>query len=281
MHAGAAGASALARQVCSRAWIETAATLKQDERSAVYRGEAIVAGVHRVVIVKTMRLNRIRDLFSRWFRRTRLMRQWRGAALLDAAGIPAARPFALFRGRDAGSRNVIETLVMEFVEGKMLLQYAAEQTPGCPEQRALARAVGSHAAGLLRAGLFNRDHKPSNIIAQRVPDGPDWRLVLIDTVGIRRAGAFSGAGDRGDALLATMLAKLWIECLGVGASVDRSLRWRVVLAACESRIGPGQAPMLARRLWREIHAVVRAHGDPRPKDDPLAPTPAVRSARST
>ncbi len=251
--------AALARELSDASWISVATPLKLDaggggDGSWVRRGS--LAG--RDVVVKARTLSpsdRLKALVGQ----SRADRHWRGAARLARAGIRTATPLAILRGTLGGRPT--ELLVCEFVPGVSLLAaIAALARAPVPREHALARAAGLSIADLAgggAAGLFNRDHKPSNLIVlgegAAVP-----RIVMLDTVAIRTA--------RGDASLARMLASLVIEPTGVGLTPNlrRPLLFRAALAAAD------QDRARARRLYRAAAQIVREHGDPTPRVNPLA-----------
>ena len=143
-------------------------------------------------------------------------------------------------------------------------------------QHAIARAVGEQIAQMEE--LFNRDHKPSNLIVER------WTtsaapVAIIDCEGVRRA-TIPGA--------ARMFASLVIEPTGCGVRPRRALMMRAVRAFIDLELGIGtpEAPIHAprtnadvprseyrrmrRMVWDDAARVVAHHGDPRPKVNPLA-----------
>lgn len=224
------------------AWWEV---LKSNDRGAVLAGE--VLGNQRIV-VKTMRLDRPKDVISRLFRTTRLERQRRGAHRVAQAGLVTAEPRLMFRGRNARG-TVVETLVLDRLPGETLLHTIAGGRADHARVCALARDVGRLTRALDDAGLFNRDHKPSNLIV--LPEPFDPALALIDTVGVHRRRP----SDR----LGRMLANLVIELIGTGLTPAPVILARVLRAA--------RVPV--RSTWRRVEALVRAHGDPTPSEDPL------------
>ncbi|MFM9957962.1 MAG: lipopolysaccharide kinase InaA family protein [Phycisphaerales bacterium] len=246
-------------EAASTAWLQRATVLKSEGRSAAYAGRVDALPV----VVKCLRLDRPKDLLARAFGQTRGLRQWSGAALLASRGFATPELLVLARGRDESGR-VVETLVMERVDAPTLLQVIAERAGGRPSEslanRALAREAGALAGRMARAGLRNRDLKPSNVLAARKAGGSEWLLIQIDTVGVREDDAAS-AGE--------MLFRLLVECVGVGRTPARTLRWRAVRAALETG---GGAPSrgTAKALWREVEARLARHGDPTPKVNPLS-----------
>jgi hypothetical protein len=63
-----------------------------------------------------------------------------------------------------------------------------------------------------------------------------------------------------------MLAKLVIECLGIGARPRLPLMMRA-LRGCGDALGWNKAKR--KKTWRVVEYVVQNHGDPRPVVDPL------------
>jgi tRNA A-37 threonylcarbamoyl transferase component Bud32 len=249
MRSGVSDPGGLAMELGSERWVERAETLKRSGASAVLAGRASCGEV----VVKCQRLpGRVGEARSRLMA-SRLARQWRGAERLRGAGIATAGTLMLWRGRDAGGA-LVECLAMERLKGRSLLHWAADAGAGRAERAALARGVGELTGRLVSGGLFNRDHKPSNVVVLRVE--PSVRLALVDTVGIRKA-------TRGGT--ARMLANLLYEVIGTGTTLDareRALVWRGVAAS-----GPGWLGYRAVR--REVEALLASHGGMRPEDDPL------------
>lgn len=261
--AGVDGA-ALGAAVGRPEWAGLAHPLKRDGRTAVFHGPVPVSGGTEQVVVKCLRLDSARVRLGALVGRTRLSRQWRGAERLARAGIETARPLVLARGVDAAGERV-EALILEWSAGTTLLHAASQSVhaTSCGGARCdvrgeheLADEAGRLVGRLVRAGIFNRDHKASNVIVRREDERPV--LMLIDPVGIRgrRAGGET-----------VMLAKLAIECMGVGMLPRRGLLMRAVIG-CARELGRDRA--WRRRTWRVVEYVIGGHGDPRPKDDPLA-----------
>lgn len=228
-----------------------AQTLKMAVGAGVYRSTML----GRPVVVKIRLACGPVERLKLLTRTGRAWRQWRGAEVLARAGVPAAGPLAIaVEPTAAGPR---EWLVLEALPGRTLLAHAADVHAGrgvlTPRaQHALASAAGALAGAIDRAGLFNRDLKPSNVIVTSLGTGGGGPvLAVVDTVAVRR-----GRG------LARMLHALAVEPLGVGALPRRGLLMRALHAA---------EPDKARRhaLWREVARSLEAHGDPTPVDDPL------------
>ncbi len=256
--------AALVAAVGRPEWAGLVRPLKRDTRTAVFHGLAQAPVGTVDVVVKCLRLDGARVRLGALVGRTRLSRQWRGAERLARAGIETARPLVLVRGVDASDERV-EALILEWSVGTTMLHEAAQSahatTTGgarCDVRRehVLAQEAGRLVGRLARAGIFNRDHKASNVIVRWEDERPV--LTLIDPVGIRRARA---GGET------AMLAKLVIECLGVGVLPRRGLLMRALMG-CAAELGRDER--WRKRTWRVVESVIVAHGDPRPKDDPLA-----------
>lgn len=255
LRAGDPNAIPLARAVLSESWEAPPRDIKRDDRTSVRRARA----ADRDIVIKSWRLSRPKDLLNTLLIRTPGRRHWRGAARLARLGASSAPCLALLRSR-AGLRFT-ETLLLEAVPGATLLEHLDMAARGASpfswrEQRELARAVGAQVRGLTTQGWFNRDHKPSNLIV----NSPN-RVVMIDVVAIRRDRERTGG--------ARMLTSLMLEPMGVGCVASRTMRMRVLKEAS------GGASLSARKMaWRGIAERIAAHGDPRPKINPLErPTP--------
>ncbi|MBX3381354.1 MAG: hypothetical protein KF805_14760 [Phycisphaeraceae bacterium] len=253
-------------------------------------GRASLQG--RTVVVKWRELFSFNDRVKCAVGASRSFRQWRGARMLARAGIPAARPLALLvqyglspaethAGPSQSRANPREWLILECIPGKTVLQHLADRELSLRDQHALARAVGVQAGAMLRAGLCNRDHKPSNVIAS-FEDGVPI-VTLVDTVAIRRR---SNPGE-----MVRMLATLLIESIGVGVAPRGAIAFRVLRDACAAWLEgtlarplgshPGDRKALRaliRSTARRIDQYVRFHGDPTPKDNPLSEGPAPTGA---
>lgn len=181
-----------------------------------------------------------------------------GAAVLSARGLLTPRVRVLGLVRHEGAWR--EVLVSPWAEGPTLL--AAWANADAPGRRALARLAGDVVGGLAGLGLFNRDAKPSNVVLDDT-DGP----VMVDVGGVRLSG-----GDR--ALeLARMVSALGFEPTGVGHAPAFG---EVVVGARAALRGSGVDRRGRQRVVSELRKLIAAHGDPRPKDDPLARARAMR-----
>lgn len=246
---GNAWASALAGGL----WRQKARILKRDGAFIVYRARLL----ERDVVIKLWPMTpkaRLQALFAN----TRSLRHWRGAARLRKCGIPTAWTWAALRGTLDG--RPAECLVMEALRGRTALQHLADNNLTIREQHAVAEAIGRQIAQLAAAMLFNRDHKPSNLIVTDTAPG-SAAVAVIDCVDIRR-GQFRP--DR-------MMAMLLIEALGVGLRPRLAIRMRIA-HACTRAVpenfegGPRQ---WLRDAWHRTDRLVRAHGDPTPRINPL------------
>ncbi len=175
------------------------------------------------------------------FDRNRAQREWRGALLLRERGVPAARPIALFR-----RAHTEWTLVFERVEGDTALAVARD---GAPEaRRDLARRLAELVRTFEEKAVFNRDCKLSNLIVR-----PGGEIVIIDCVGVRPARITTDLRRR-------MIAAMLYEAHGTSSMGARADRLRVLKSAGESDW---------KSAWRDLERRLRAHGDTRPRTDPL------------
>jgi hypothetical protein len=164
-------------------------------------------------------------------------------------------------------------MVLEFVKGKTLLEVLDEIArgvgPGVREQHAIARAVAEMMVTMVaKAGVYNRDHKPSNLVVRSDEKGA-WTVALIDCVGLR----WVWPADDGDSR--RMWASLMIEPIGCGCRPRRAL-WGRVLMSMGWRGQPWwwrKAPVRLRdlRFWvvAPVADVIAEHGDARPRVNPL------------
>ncbi|MFG0283820.1 MAG: hypothetical protein ACF8R7_05310 [Phycisphaerales bacterium JB039] len=238
-----AWASALATD-----WPASARVIKREGDRAVWRAQLR----DQEVIIKTWGLRGRRRVQSLVLL-SPAWRHWRAGHRLLQRGIRAARPIAL--GAEVIEGKFAEALVLDFVPGPTALE-ALVRPLGSAEERGVARAVGEQTGAIVRAGLYNRDHKPSNLIVCDV-SAEAAEVAVIDCVGFRRAWGSESA-------LAQMLAKLLIEPLGCGLRPRRAVRWRVLRSAA------GDNRDRCKRLWGAVDRIVAAHGDPAPKINPLA-----------
>lgn len=230
---------------------------------------ARVEGASGPAVVKIWWLGTPTDRLWHRLRQGRADRHQRGSERLRRAGLPTSACLGI--GTVGGGDDPLgAVLVMEALPGRSLLHAMAD--PALPPGTAgrLAERAARLTADLFTAGLYNRDHKPSNWL---VTDEAEGHLALIDTVAIRRISPAQVAKGLAAPCLVRMTASLMIEPIGVDhpprpawcASFVRSLADRLA----ESRGGPiSRADR--RRFWRAVAAHVRGHPNPTPADDPLA-----------
>ena len=235
--------------------------LKSHERGSVWLTPLTIGGrVHRTVL-KVEALRSLRKRVQSILGRSKLHRQWRGAALLARAGVPAAPPLAMLRG--ASGRRSCEVLVLDAIPGDTLLALLARDP--VPEERAGACAgiVAGHLRRMARAGLANRDPKPSNII---VGSGNDGRPVVtfVDTEGVQRRRTAL------DELAGRFLASLELEVVGVGAEPPRTFAGLIARAVgAAGTADPAEIESRSRGIMDRARQIVAGHADPTPKHDPL------------
>ncbi len=244
--------------------------LRSDSRGSVWR-VPLDFGVRCTRTNLRLAVLKVEVLESRWavarslLRLTKAHRQWRGAERLEKNGLRAARGVAILRGQTR--TGAVEVLVLEALPGRTLLECLADTEIGVCQQHRLARAVGRHIASLCLAGIVNRDTKPSNLLVDWSEAGKP-SITVLDTVAIsRQPGAASRVGT--ETGLVRMARDLMLEPAGCKHPVRRTLAMRA-LQACFDRLHPdkGKGSWLAwrNRRWREVVAMIEAHGDPTPSD---------------
>ena len=222
----------------------------------------------RAVVLKVERLNDGWAVAKSLLRLTKAHRQWRGAKRLEHAGIRAAQGVAIVRGRCEA--DAFEMLALEMMPGRTLLEHLADREITLCKQHRLARVVGRHLAKLCLAGLVNRDSKPSNLMIEWNERGKPC-LTVLDTVAIDRR-LFGRKPFWIEEGLARMARDLLLEPAGCGFPVRRTLSMRA-LQACFDRLHPDAGPRRWRSWrevrWRQVEAMIEAHGDPTPNDTPM------------
>jgi hypothetical protein len=243
---------------------QSATVLKRDGDSVVCRAQLL----GRDVVLKSSRIGArggLRVLTGR----TRADRHWRGAEILRKAKIRTATPILIAAEHGPGPDTL--WFVMEYLPGPTVLELL--NTPGLPmpRQRDLVRAVATMAHRLEDSGHYNRDSKPSNLIAV---EGAS-EIAVVDCVGIRRLPPLWWAALR----IARMHASLYLEALGCQCPPRRThiLRFfagRLEAAGATPDRDFRRSPWVKEHIsgeWNLAASVVREHGDPTPRVNPLAP----------
>ncbi|MEM7754305.1 MAG: lipopolysaccharide kinase InaA family protein, partial [Planctomycetota bacterium] len=250
-------------------WDSDATCLKAGDRGTVWRARLALQKRELDCIVKVEPCAG----FGEWVRvklgLSRFHRQWSGAQALRDAGIPTGRPKALLLAGRGDDRRLV--LVLDAVAGKTALEHLADGMDLATERR-LAAAVGQNLAAMRTAGVRNRDHKPSNLVARAADlesDSGPLEVAVIDTMGIER-----GLSTKGDAPLWWHLACLMIEPAGVGCAPRRASRMRALRAVFDALHPNTRRKRRKWRAWRDaawarVDGLVCAHGDATPVDDPL------------
>lgn len=235
--------------------------------ATVWRATLTLGKREHQVVLKVQPLDSVRQRVQSWLGRTRAFRQWRGTELLARANVSHAPCRAILRASSRG--GVGEILVLPAIEGPTLLELLRD---GVPPGRAgdLAYALANVFENLDGAGMCNPDAKPSNLIAVGLGT-PDPDFVTVDADAVRKGRTETHP-----------LLPLVLEPMGVGLLPSPQMRARVLRewlrehAMTAIHTGAKQLPDRAdqRRLFREhwcrVEREAAAHGDPTPKDDPLA-----------
>ncbi len=219
--------------------------LKREGAGGAWMGALNVGGAQRLLVVKQSArpgglVGAARDVLAP----SRAMRQVRGAALLEQAGVRTGRPALLLREARKGA--AIEWLVLDWLPGEDLIEALGRRERSTSWEHALAARAGELARRLSEAGIFNRDHKCSNLIV-----GPDDEIGVVDTVGVRRSRRRDG--------LERMLASMLFEAAGTGLLPRRAILMRCARSAC----GDG-----AKEMWRRLSERLARAGDTTPAVDP-------------
>ena len=254
-------------------WRREAWVCKRGRRGTVWRATLRLGGDKcgrdLDCVIKVEPLNTTGKLFRSLLHRTKAWRQWRGAALLRGSDIPCTPPRAILRG--SGPSGRVEAFVGGWIEGPTVLERLADPELTRAERRRLAELVGRQIGRMWRGrgggtGLFNRDHKPSNLVV--LNGGPDDErndgIAVLDTLDIARGVSRSEVEQR------AMMRSLVRECIGCGVLPPMSARARVVrLAHSGLGVGRGRWRSMYRRVWAGYAA--EAAGATVPDDDPLSP----------
>jgi len=232
--------------------------IKRDKKREVYRGALLGSQV----AVKLQRFDGV-------WRSLRLVtgvgpfdeeRERAGGQLLEVAGIAVAPMLACARAKMDGAR--VSVAVNEWLDGETLLERMASATDR--ESRRLASIAAGRVVGtMLKAGLVNRDHKPSNQIVISPENAGEVRLALIDLGGVRPEPYLERGAER-------MLSAMVLEPTGVGhPPTARDVAW-CLRGLCGAVGRDGQTGRALRKeLVRRVRAIVEAHGDPAPRVNPL------------
>lgn len=221
------------------------------------------------LLIKARFLN-ITDRLKLLVGRSRMQRQWRGASELRHLNLSVGRP--LIHGVSTLAGKGVEVLVTEFVPGTTLLHHLRDKSLSGSESRHISREVARAIVAMVRRGRFNRDFKPSNLIVSEPEEGGMRHIAQIDTVAIRRCNP-----ARFDIAPVHMLTCLMLEPIGCGCPPTTRQRLRllrdVVTAWNDENDATELEPDIRRSgiitLGKLVAAEINAHGDPRPRDNPL------------
>ena len=228
--------------------------VKADDRGReVWKVELLGA----MVAVKVRAVRGVLDRLRFRLGGTDLTRAHLGAALLTARGFesPRARVLALVRVGGAW----FEVLVTDWAEGAPMIQRWCDADEA--ERNELAQRAGELIGALSAKGVFNRDAKPSNVVV----DGEV--LSLIDVGGVRLAGEDKVRE------LARMISAQGFEPAGVGERPTVGQMLACVRSACAAAgiTGLDRCVVVAR-----LRLLIDGHGDPMPKDNPVARSVEMR-----
>ncbi len=249
------------RALADRPW-ERGAIIKKDSDREVWRANVLGSNVS----VKVRPAERLRA----WLRKTDFARSVRAARWLISKRFET--PAVLSHGIVGRA----EVLVNEWVEGPTLLRLLADAKDEA-DRADLLGIAGRYIGRLWRAGLVNRDHKPSNLVFRsRSLEHPH----LLDVGGLRKRTDDESIKDalahRGEfRMIARMCAAQVIEPRGVGIEIgDDHVRHVVDAVFRVEQTGssiPQTYPNLAKETLREVLAIIEKHGDATPKINPLDP----------
>ncbi len=257
----------------------SAAELLSDKPdSSVWRATLVVQKRPMALVIKCEPITGLKRRVQRLLGTTHAHRHWRGAELLMRHGFRTAEPKAIVYGVRDGV--TIECLIMEALDGRSLLDYLADPTIPVRSQHEIATRVGNWTARIWGKGIFNRDHKGSNIL---VPAQRGSEPALIDCVGLRYRDRLEQRLD-GDRImdLYAMLGKIMIEARGCGAEPRRSVAMRGYfgafsveqdrMARCARLKSPQDRERYRKARLEDIEMIlveIDCHGDPTPEHDPL------------
>jgi hypothetical protein len=222
-------------------WSPNPGFVKRDKGRWVWLGAFRVADGELGLVIKGRRRPRLG-----WLPDRHAIRQAIGAARLVRIGVPTSEPIALLDvNTTAGDRQ--RWLVLRAIPGESLAHVIAQGGMSFDAESALARRAGALVRTLGDAGLFNRDHKASNLIVSA-----SGELGIVDTVAIRRRRPGGPSRRR-------MLLAMCKELSGIGAMPRRAALLRCLRSASDD----------VRADWRAIGALRRSAGDTTPRVDPL------------
>jgi hypothetical protein len=161
-------------------------------------------------------------------------RQVRGASRVAGAGVPTAK---VCGWRLAWGRPRVEIELL-WVPGRSAFDLVSPASLSAADRRRASAAVGRVVAGLVAAGLFNRDLKLSNLVVDFSAGRPEvW---LIDTVGIRRL-------RRPAAEIARMLERLAVQPAECGIALSPSA-WMPAMRHALGGLSAATRRAVVRRL---------------------------------
>lgn len=235
---------------------EDGLVLKDHHGGTVWRADLL--GRH--CVLKCLRLHGPRRWAQSRLHTSPAWRHWQQARWLRAHGFSTAETWAIVRGTRDG--EPVECLIMQHLPGESVLEHMAMLDLPAHAQHHVAEAVARLACRLAHEGRVNRDAKPSNLIVTSLHE-TGAHLAVIDCADLRRC-------PRDDeAAVVRMLASAAIEPLGVGFLARRPVLMTAVRTAAET-LDPLRVKTMTKHLWRRVEAAVREHGDPTPRDNPLA-----------
>ncbi len=250
------------------------AVLKRDGRDLVLADERVV--------IKCRQPSGFADRLRSTFGRGRLARQAAGAAMLAGLGIRTATVLGAGTAEVDGTRA--EVLVLERLAGQSLLRVMANGSAAIDDEFDIAGAVARQLAALLMAGMYNRDHKPSNLIVSAGGSGSSAQVSIIDTVDILPIKPRAKFVEQ----TVRMLSALMLEPTGCACVPRRTIRrrmlrdlqrelWRLqgdaATAEAEDVMDESWEIKSSRAMWKltdeRMRKHLQRHGTAVPEVDPL------------
>lgn len=222
-------------------WSADSRFVKRDGSSWVWLGSLRTASDDVDLVIKGRVGSRFGLISDR-----HAIKQAIGAARLLKIGVATSEPVALLNIL-TGSGVRAHWFVLRALEGESLAHELARGERSFAVDAGLARCAGALVRTLCEAGLFNRDHKASNLIVLAT-----GAIGIVDTVAIKRRRGCEQSRRR-------MLLAMCKELAGIGAMPRRSQLMRCLLSAS---VDP-------RADWRAIERMLREAGDTTPRVDPL------------